>query len=225
MARRPRSSSMITNIVFDLDGTLIDSLPGIGQAIRASWAEVFPGRDLPDLRPLMGPPIARILLSIDPSLCAEHLQRLVSHFRHFYDSQYCLNATLFPGCAKTLRQLLNEGKNLYIVTNKPTKPTALLAEHLQFGPYFKAMLSLDSAIPAFRNKAAILKNLLTRHHLKTASTVMVGDAQEDATSAAECGLGFISACYGYGRISTAQFKHGLFDLDQISDLPNRLPAL
>ena len=213
---------MINDIIFDFDGTLVDSLPGLEQAIRASWEEIFPARVLPPLRPLLGPPIRKIFLSIDAALTLEQLEQLAARFRHLYDSHYCLESDLFPKCEEVLRILSGQSRRLYIATNKPQKPTSKIIEHFQIDRYFTSIRSLDSQTPPYESKAHIVQDIISSHGLDPLSTVMVGDAVEDATSAAKCGIGFVSACYGYGQISTKQFEHGLFDLNEISDLPRLL---
>ena len=67
-------------ILFDLDGTLVDSLPGITWAARAALAEVQPGSELPDLRPLLGPPIREIFLRVLPDALPAMLTALEREF-------------------------------------------------------------------------------------------------------------------------------------------------
>lgn len=218
-------ASMIQDIIFDLDGTLIDSLPGIERAIASAWNARFPGKPLPNLKPLLGPPIRKIFLAINPDLSIEDLEPLAAHFRKLYDTEYCLDSTLFPGCREVLERLLARQKRLYVATNKPTKPTAKILDHLKLTPFFAEIVSLDSQNPPYSGKTEMIQAILSHHSLCHATTVMIGDGLEDGTAAGECKIGFISARYGYGDIHTRQFPHGLFDMEAISDFPKLIEAL
>ncbi len=75
------------NILFDLDGTLIDSFSGIEHSARAAIAAVMPQRELPDLRRLIGPPVREVLRRAVSEVGSEKLDELERRFRISYDTQ------------------------------------------------------------------------------------------------------------------------------------------
>lgn len=194
MGRAPRV------VLFDLDGTLVDSAPGIEAISRQALAEVLPARVLPPLRPLIGPPIARVLRAALPDLTDDELQAIVARFRAHYDRDGWRTARAIPGAGEVLEALAARGIPAFVVTNKPAAPTAAILAALDWAPLLRGALSPDSATPPFVNKAAAIAHLRDRHALDPAGAWLVGDAEDDRAAARAHGIRFAPALYGYGRV-------------------------
>ena len=212
--------------VFDLDGTLIDSVPGIACALRAAFASV--GRVLPSgrLRAAIGPPIREIALRLEPTLTELETQQIERVYRAEYDGSAWQQTRLFPGVRKTLQHLRSAGHRLSIVTNKPSHPTFQILERLELSGLFCEVLTRDSAPPCFASKSVMLADLLRRHSFRSAR--MVGDTREDAEAAQANGLAFTHVTYGYGRMPEARHSVASFrELGRLSwqrDIPQRHAA-
>jgi phosphoglycolate phosphatase len=95
---------------------------------------------------------------------------------------------------------------LDIATNKPLRISKAILAHLKMDHYFRSIAASDSVRPPFASKGEILRHLLQIHCLVEARTWYVGDSAEDAQACAECGLPFVWAAYGYGRLGEAEAK-------------------
>jgi phosphoglycolate phosphatase len=186
------------NVIFDLDGTLVDSLPGIEQSARMAIGRVLPEEPMPDLRAIIGPPISKMFAKVWPNLAPEKMDRLVAEFRIHYVTRGCLASTPFPGVLETLSRLHSSGVALFVLTNKPVAPTFKILDHLGLARFFIGTLAPDSVEPPLRSKPDGARLLMEKFALKPGETALVGDGADDAASAAACGFRFIAATYGYG---------------------------
>lgn len=192
----------IRSLLFDLDGTIIDSCPGIAAALSAAFRAA--GRIMPtaDLRTIVGPPIRIIAARIDSTLTEGELLQIEQAYRAAYDSDGWLDTLLFDGVFPVLQELREAGAQLFVVTNKPRIPTAKILSHFGMTDLFQEILTRDSRTPGYSGKAEMLSTLLLRHRLSPESTVMIGDTVEDRDAAIANSLEFIHARYGFGSIST-----------------------
>lgn len=201
-------------VVFDLDGTLIDSTDGIRSALAAGFTSA--GLSFPDvdLRKVIGPPIRTIAARIEPELTESQLAIIERVYRAEYDSEGWRKTTLFQAAIDVLATLARAGLHLFIVTNKPALPTRQILDHLGIAQFFSTALSRDSRQPAFATKAEMLLTLLREQHLSPTTTVMLGDTPEDAHAAQANGLDFVFASYGYGEMPDAARR-----ITKLAELP------
>ena len=194
---------MAPDILFDLDGTLIDSSPGI----LASFARILAAEGLRPAVPLeaalIGPPLATTLRLVSGIGDEARLARLVEAFKADYDSEGYRTTEVFPGVAEGLARLAAEGARLFIVTNKRMLPSRRILEALGLAPLFAGIHSRDETDPPAPSKSAVTARLLVRYAIDPAHACFVGDSDEDAAAARENGLAFIHAAYGYGATGIA----------------------
>jgi len=190
------------NFIFDLDGTLVDSLPGITGSVNAALPPS--ARRVVDVRSLIGPPVRSILQSLAQTTCDEDLDRMERTFRQSYDSDGWRNTVAFSGARDLLLSLRTARKRIFLVTNKPAHPTARILEALALRPFFEDVLTPDSRTPRFPAKSDMLRELVTRHALRIDECLMIGDTADDAKAAAAVGMQAIFVAHGYGgdRLST-----------------------
>jgi phosphoglycolate phosphatase len=190
-------------VIFDLDGTLVDSAPGI----LASFAGVFAAHGVAPNRPLtptlIGPPLRETLASLcdgdDPAL----LDRLTAAFKAHYDTEGYRQTRPFDGVADMLAGLATAGLGLHIATNKRALPTGQILRHLGWDELFQRVCALDSFTPALPHKTALLGRLLAVAGLSAADGVYVGDRAEDRDAARANGLRFAWALWGFGDAAGA----------------------
>jgi phosphoglycolate phosphatase len=196
----------INTLVFDLDGTLIDSTAGVRNALSAAFQSA--GRMMPamDMRRVIGPPITVIARRIEPLLSDAEVAVIERSYRAIYDSNGWRDAFAYPAVVDTLHIFHRRGLRLFIVTNKPLLPTSNILAHLGFDGLFIEALSRDSRTPHYVSKSEMLADLLTRHHLLSDTALMVGDTSEDQEAAHSNGLAFLQVTYGYGSVLTSAHR-------------------
>ena len=191
------------NIIFDLDGTLVDSLPGIERSARVAIAKVLPEEAVPDLRAVIGPPIAAMFARLWPRMPRGKMERLVEGFRAHYIAEGCLGSTPFPRVPETLARLDSFGLRLFVLTNKPEVPARRILDHLGLAVFFTDMMTPDSVEPPFLSKPDGARLLAEKFNIGPGEAALVGDGADDAASAKACDFLFIAAAYGYGAAAGA----------------------
>lgn len=189
---------------FDLDGTLLDSLPGIAFSIK----EAFTACGLPmqsiDLGEIIGPPIRTILALAATQATDSDLDLLERSFRNSYDSDGWQKTALFPGSKVMLREAHTLGMQLFVVSNKPRHISVKILEREDMLVLFNAILTRDSSDPPYIGKAQMIEHLLQSFHLDADRCIMVGDTTEDAHAAAAMQVPFVWMAHGYGKLPSNQ---------------------
>jgi phosphoglycolate phosphatase len=170
--------------VFDLDGTLVDSLPGIAWSVESAFAECGLTSPNCDLQRFIGPPIRKILAAISGISDAYSLDRLEQAFRRSYDSEGWRKTRCFTGVPDLLRHLMARGADLFLVTNKPAPVTGKILGELQLAGFFQEIACRGQE----SSKAVVLAGLLERRGLDPQAGLMVGDTQEDSAAAGATGM-------------------------------------
>lgn len=182
-------------VFFDVDGTLIDSAPGILYTMEESFRHMGTDVSQVDLRQYMGPPLRKTFSEYydDP----EEIERAVDFYRASYAVKGCHMCSLFDGVPEMLQDLQKAGVLLYTATSKPEKVAAPMLEQLGIAKYFTkiAGASMDAARDT---KTAVIRSLLDRPELVGQRILMVGDRRDDMIGAADCGLPTAAVLYGYG---------------------------
>lgn len=215
-----RLGERVDNLVFDLDGTLIDSVPGIGSSLAEAFLSI--GRTMPaaDLRRSIGPPIGVISRRLEPSLSEDEVVSIEKAYRTSYDTNGWRQTVPFSGVAETLQVLHRSRYRLFVVTNKPRIPSEKILLQLGLLSLFQSICTRDTRTPPFSSKAEMLNDVMQQHKLNPASTVMIGDTSEDGEAAEANGIRFIYASYGYGSPTHAHLTIHDFSNLRSALLPN-----
>ena len=219
------------NLVFDLDGTLIDSAPQIHAAANI----VFGTKGLPPfshetVRGFIGNGVDVLVrrlmahqgLDADPDLHAD----LVGSFLNIYEEAFDLT-TLYPGVSTTLSTLAEVGHRLAICTNKPEGPTRAVLRHFGLARLFPVVVGGDT-LPRRKPDPAPLHAALTA--LGPGKQLFVGDSEVDAATANAAGVAFALFTGGYRTADSAAlgakiiFDHHAAMPRLIDHLEPRLPA-
>ncbi len=198
MARKIQS---IQSVFFDLDGTLVDSIPGIEYAAGLALSKAGFQRGTRDLKALIGPPIRDILRHLATGITERDLDHLEQDFRAAYDGDGWRKTECYPGVKDMLSLLRKNGKACFLITNKPQWATQKIISMLEIADYFDDVLARDSRNPAFGSKAEMLDFLVVRHGLPISGCLMVGDTADDYNAGRALGMQVAMAKYGYGSLA------------------------
>ncbi|KAB7628152.1 phosphoglycolate phosphatase [Alkalilimnicola sp. S0819] len=197
-------SGDIRAVLFDLDGTLVDSAPDLAHALDLTLVE----QGLPPAGPERASHwvgngsrrlVARALTGemwADPADTA-HWDHVLERFFHHYGEHMLERTRPYPGVPETLAALREAGLRLAVVTNKPSRFVAPLLEGLELGP-FELLLGGDS-LPEKKPHPLPLLHAARQLGVEPAQTLMVGDSLNDVEAAQAAGMGIICVPYGYNH--------------------------
>jgi phosphoglycolate phosphatase len=205
-------------LFFDLDGTLLDSLPGIRHSAEAAFAACGLARGEVDLRGLIGPPIRTILAKMSRGASEGELDALERAFRVSYDSEGWKKTPHYAGAPEMLRALKAEGKRLFVVSNKPRHISTRILEAEGTLGLFDEVVTRDSREPAYADKLEILVHLLRKWEMRAEECVLVGDTIEDAEAALHAKMRFYLMTHGYGVVPLGSSIPVAFRFGHFSEL-------
>lgn len=191
------SPSKITDVIFDLDGTLIDSAPSILACFARTLAANGIEPALPLTSDLIGPPLHETLYRLSGVDDDAQLAGMIRGFKQHYDLGGYKETVIFPGVHAMLRKLHGVGLRLHIATNKRLRPTELILAHFGWNIFFSAIYASDSRTPPFTGKDEMLSELLRDERIAPSAAVYIGDRHDDRVAAEANDLGFIAAAWGY----------------------------
>ena len=191
-----------TTAIFDLDGTITDSCPGILNAIR--YALKKRGIDEPSeevLRSFIGPPLQQQVQTVF-GLSEEEGAAMVSTYREYYGVKGIFENRVYDGVPEMLEKLRAAGVRVLMATSKPEKYAKRIAEHFGFDRYFDFIggACMDGTRT---DKHEVIEYVLSSCGIsedERNSTVMIGDRSHDILGAEKSGLHSIGVLYGYGSI-------------------------
>ena len=212
--------NLINNIIFDLDGTLIDSSTGI----LDSFANAFLSCSLDPIRPfsadIIGPPLMETLSILSGISDKDVLNKLAEEFKSHYDTFGYKKTIVFPGINEMLSRFKDSGVHMYIATNKRVLPTKKIIDYLKWNEIFEGIYSLDSYLPSSSSKSEVLSKLVDSNKLLKDNVVYIGDRDEDNLAAIASNIPFLLVSWGYDGV-----EENLIYKDKIntpSDLYNQL---
>lgn len=188
--------ALIPALIFDLDGTLTDSKPGILGCLR----EVLDERNIVDRGPLdrfIGPPVEEWVTELLPDGTEEDRASLARDYRACYDRVGWRNNSVFPGVAEMLARLRREGFPLYMCTSKQEHFAVRILETFELARFFAAIYGDKLEYPS-HSKVDLLNQILSTHSLSRESAWMVGDRVFDIEAAHANNIRCVAAAWGYG---------------------------
>lgn len=184
-------------VLFDLDGTVIDSQDGIFNALEYMFNKLgFRCGDRSEYHCFIGPSIGATL-RIKYGFTEEAAENAVSVYREYYGTRGYLECAAYDGIEKILRELKSSGKLVALATKKPEIFSVKIIEELKLGKYFDAVCGSELT-DHHDSKAHILENAAAALKLPYEECVMVGDTKYDAIAAREIGMDCIGVLYGFG---------------------------
>ncbi len=213
-------------LVFDLDGTLIDSVPDLHACInRLLDSEGRRLLELPELTQMVGdgvPALVRRAYEATGGLPDDFEDR-VRRYLVLYGAALADKTVPYPGVVETLKSLRGAGHRMGVCTNKPYGPTMEILAALGLAQFFSAVAGGDS-LPVRKPDAGHLLGLLEMLDSGPDRAVMIGDSLNDIQVAINAGVRSIAVSYGYRRQPVEELGADIV-IDSFSDIPEALAKL
>lgn len=196
--RTGKTEGMYQTILFDLDGTLTDSGPGITNSVAYALEKFgITVEDRTTLNPFVGPPLLESFAKYF-GFSEERGREALGYYREYYQEKGIFENSVYEGIRGLLRELKKAGKTVVLATSKPEVFAVQIMEHFQLAEYFDVIAgaSFDETRV---EKSDVIRYALSRlDSVEEKKTVMVGDRENDVRGARENGLPCIGVLYGYG---------------------------
>ena len=206
-------------LLFDLDGTLIDSAVGITRCVAHALENL--GEPVPaerELRPWIGPPLRD---SFRPLLNDEaRVEAAVSLYRERFEDVGWAEHEVYPGIGETIWTLAEAGHRLAVVTAKNEPHAQRIVAHLPFGALFSAVIGA-TADGRRSHKPELIEEALRRLETAAGACWMIGDRWMDIAGAHHHGMRSVGVLWGFGDRSELE-AHAPTHL---AESPRQLPAL
>src|SRR4051794_20282135 len=181
-------------VLFDLDGTLVDSTPGIWASVRVAAAALgLPEPTAAQLTAMIGPPL-QDGFALALGVPADDVPRAVAAYRAHYSAGALFDVTVYDGIPDLLAALTADGATLAITTSKPELFAVRVLEHTGLRPFFASVhgATMDGAV---RHKDQVV-GLALAAHPDGERPVLIGDRAHDVLGAAAHGLPCLGAGWG-----------------------------
>jgi phosphoglycolate phosphatase len=189
---------MAKHVLFDFDGTLIDSAPYVLTAYKQAFAELEVTPKVAITESIIGPPLVPTIEMLIGEENLELVKKLADKFMALYDSGVAENTFFYEGVAEMLSSLKQQGCELYIATNKRYKPTEAILKNLGFFELFTEVRAVDQLPVENRSKAQLIKEIIEKQSVEINDSVYIGDKMDDFKAADANKVEFLAAGWGYG---------------------------
>jgi len=213
-------------LVFDFDGTLIESAPEIRACLNKILEEYGrPAVTLPQVEKMIGNGVA---LLVERGFEAtgglpDDFDTALARFIDIYNNAPIDETPVYEGVPETLARLHDAGHLMAICTNKLYEPTVKILEGLDFMRYFTVVTGGDT-FPVRKPDPGHLLGVLERLGVARDAAIMIGDSPNDIGCAIAAGVRSIAVSYGYSRVSPAEMGADLL-IDRFGDLPDAIGKL
>ncbi|MCW5748204.1 MAG: HAD hydrolase-like protein [Alphaproteobacteria bacterium] len=209
---------MSCSILLDLDGTLVDSQPGILASCRVALRALGhePGESL-DITRVIGPPLEEAMRVLLQPYGDDRVGEAVVAYRQHYGESGFLGSAPYPGIAGALEAMRQAGLRLYLATSKRETFASRILDHLGLATYFDA---IHGSVPsgARDHKPELLAHIVSQHGLSPSRSLMVGDRRHDMSGAHAVGMRGLGVLWGYGSREELQTAGADQLVDSTADL-------
>jgi phosphoglycolate phosphatase len=189
----------IKHILFDFDGTLIDSAPCILSCYQQVLDELSIRPAVPVTEEIIGPPLKDTVAMLAATDDETLISKMAARFMECYDKRVASETPTYDTVQQVLVELKQLGYQLYIATNKRHVPTMAVIEHLKLTDFFTAIGAVDQMPPGQQKKGLLIGQLIKQHEISTEQALYIGDKMDDFLAADENAMAFAAAGWGYGQ--------------------------
>lgn len=215
-------SSQRRAVLLDLDGTLVDSAPGIVASIGTALGTL--GHVLPpaqDISALIGPPIGDVMRDLLTQFGDNRVEQAVAAYRADYGERGLFETALYPGVEETLAHMQQSGARLFMATSKRTIFAHRILEHFGIDGFFSSIHGSEPG-GALDHKPELIAHILQQHGLGRTEAVMVGDRRFDVAGAHANGIPALGVLWGYGSRRELKLAGADHLIAAMADLPDAI---
>lgn len=219
------SAKIFKAVLFDLDGTLVDSIPDLAFAIDNSLKDMgLPSAGLERVRDWVGKGAKALVQQalsyakqqaieeIAEADCQEIYRLFMLHYQNAANQ-----SVLYPGVLSTLQCLQQQGVRLSLITNKPMQFVPSLLKHLNIEGFFEHVLGGDSLAEAKPHPLPLL-HTVEYLQLPKEQCLMVGDSANDIYAAQAAGIQSVCVTYGYNHGASPNQLPATWHIDSFAEL-------
>lgn len=205
------------SILFDLDGTLTDSMPGITKSVQYALKELgVIENDLEHLRVFIGPPLFHAFRTYY-GFSEEKAHLAVSKYREYYRVHGIFDNRVYDGIEDLLGSLAGK-KHIMLATSKPAPFARQILDHFGLTQYFE-FIGGSEFDGTRQEKEDVIRYVLEENHLTDPSTVlMVGDRKNDLLGAQANHIDSVGVLYGYGDRKELTQHHATYIVETVAAL-------
>ena len=184
-------------IIFDLDGTLIDTLADLQIAVNFALSQFgYPLRTLDEVRKAIGNGVAKLIeRSIPDGLLNENYAKCLDFFKNYYRVHYKENTHAYPGMFNTILKLKDVGYFVTVATNKIIDVARDLLDE-EFPGGFEYIQG-DSIGVKKKPDPEMIENIIKHYKVKPEEVLYIGDTNVDEETALNAGVDYVLVTYGY----------------------------
>jgi phosphoglycolate phosphatase len=212
----------IKNIIFDVDGTLLDSKRDIAGAqlwvLRQLGVDEYSAEDL---YPHIGKTLQETFSQLLPRELHSRIPEAAVMYRDYYRPRALNTTTLFPGVKETIEILYHKKIRLATATTKSSETTKKVLQHFGIAQYFSQIQGTDEGMP-YKPDPHILRKIIKEQRWKKSETLMVGDTDKDILCGKNAGIAVCGVTFG---TFTEDQMHALHPHVVVQNFPQLLTFL
>lgn len=188
----------MTTAIFDLDGTLLNTITDLGNACNYALGERgLPVHSLPEYRRMVGNGFRKLIERAAPKdTSASEINRLIEISRNYYDTHCMETTTPYPGIPALLGELTSRGIRIAVASNKYQSAVECII-HCYFPDIPFIALEGQREERPVKPDPAILEDIMRRNNLSREQTMMIGDSMVDIETARRAGIRSVAVTWGF----------------------------
>ena len=208
-------------ILFDLDGTLTDSFPGISRCVQYALAKFgLLEADQSMLLKFCGPPLMDSFQNLY-GFSYEDAARATAYYREEYMDKGILENDVYEGIPELLAALKASGRKILLATSKPESMAYTVLNHFRLTDYFDTITGASLRDDVRHSKADVIRETMARQGISAEEqdqVLMVGDRKYDVAGALACGLDCLGVYYGYAEPGELETAGAVYTVQTVAEL-------
>ena len=207
-------------VIFDLDGTLLDTIADLAESANHALKQLgYPTRDVEKIRTFVGNGVNKLLFRAlpDEEKTEENMMRMRTHFVPYYDAHNADLSAPYPGIVALLEELQAKGLRMAVASNKYQEATVKLVKHYFPMIDFVEILGQREGINV-KPDPTIVFDILKKAGVSKEETLYVGDSGVDMQTAINAGVDAIGVTWGFRPRTELEDFHPMGLIDQAKEL-------